>query len=370
MNSGESAYLQQIADEWQSRGGELADWIMKHLINRTDVWGRYLPKKNRKAKGESKTGFQGNAITAPFRDERGKVFLNESSLIKHFKATDGGVLGIHSIGRDGSSRWFAIDIDRHDDDDLSVTAEGNFVAALGWYQDLQQMGFDPLLLDSNGKGGFHIWVILGQPIRSKSLRAFAERFISNFAQRGLDNQPDLFPGSHGSNRLGSWLRLPGRHHTREHFTRVYNDQAWDDRTWLEGHDAIDRILATRVADESIVAQLGLDKNIRTVCLDFDGVIHSYRSGWQGEATIPDPPIHGVREAIEKLRKTYRVVIHSARGRTAAGREAIRRWLEKHGIEVDEICEQKPPAFVYVDDRAIPFKGDWGQTISDINDFRK
>jgi hypothetical protein len=31
---------------------------------------------------------------------------------------------------------------------------------------------------------------------------------------------------------------------------------------------------------------------------------------------------------------------------------------------------KPPAMVYVDDRAIPFTGDWEKTIADINDFRK
>jgi hypothetical protein len=366
----DDVYLQQIADEWRSRGPELAEWILANLVNRTDVWGRYLPIKNRKAKGESPTGFQGNAITAPFRDERGKVFLGTTSLEKHFKAVDGGVLGIHSSGTDGSSRWFAIDIDRHDEEDLSVTAEGNFVAARGWYHDLQKLGLDPLLLDSNGKGGFHIWVVLAQPMRFDSLRAFVEQFVSDYQRRGLDNPPDLFPGTRGSNHLGSWLRLPGRHHTRDHFTRVYNDQTWDDRPWLEGHDAIDRILATRPASLELLQELGIERSIKTVCLDFDGVIHSYRSGWKGEASIPDPPIHGVREAIEHLRQRYRVVIHSARSKSEEGRAAMERWLAKHNIEVDEVCAHKPPAFVYVDDRAIPFAGDWIQTIADINDFRR
>lgn len=30
--------------------------------------------------------------------------------------------------------------------------------------------------------------------------------------------------------------------------------------------------------------------IPTVSFDFDGVIHSYRSGWKGAAVIPDPPV--------------------------------------------------------------------------------
>ncbi len=366
----DQAYLQQIADEWRSRGPELAEWILANLVNRTDVWGRYLPKRNRKEKKDSKTGFQGNAITAPFRDERGKVFLGTSSLEKHFKATDGGVLGIHSSGTDGSSRWMAIDIDRHDEHDLSVTAEANFVAARGWYTELQKLGLDPLLFDSNGMGGFHLWIVFEQPMRFDSVRAFLEQIVSDYSRRGLDNMPDLFPGTRGSNHLGSWLRLPGRHHSRDHFTRVYNDQPWDDQTWLEGHDAIDRILATRPASLDLLDKLQIERAIKTICLDFDGVIHSYRSGWQGEATIPDPPIHGVREAIEHLRKRYRVVVHSARSRTEDGRQAISRWLAKHDIEVDEICAHKPPAFVYVDDRAIPFQGEWSQTIADINDFRR
>ena len=241
---------------------------------------------------------------------------------------------------------------------------------MGWCNELQKLGFDPLLMDSNGDGGFHIWVVLQEPVRSKSLRPFVERFVSDFAKRGLDQEPDLFPGTQGSNHLGSWLRLPGRHHTREHYTRLYNDQAWDDRRWLEGHDAIDRILAARPAPIGLVKELGMTQSIKTVCLDFDGVIHSYRSGWKGEETIPDPPLHGVREAIECLRKNYRVVIHSARGNTQKGRNAIALWLAKHNIEVDEVCEHKPPAFVYVDDRAIAFEGNWTDTITAINQFRR
>ena len=31
---------------------------------------------------------------------------------------------------------------------------------------------------------------------------------------------------------------------------------------------------------------------RTVCVGFDGVIHSYVSGWRGAAVIPDPAVPG------------------------------------------------------------------------------
>ncbi|HBE66849.1 MAG TPA: hypothetical protein DDW52_01740 [Planctomycetaceae bacterium] len=109
---------------------------------------------------------------------------------------------------------------------------------------------------------------------------------------------------------------------------------------------------------------------RTICLDFDGVLNSYRSGWCGIDNIPDPPIHGTDRAVQRLRKDYRVVVNSARCATPEGREAIRQWLARHNIEVDEVCEHKPPATVYVDDRAIRFEGDWFEALQKISDFRR
>ena len=360
-------YLERIAGEWRERAGELANWALTSLVNRTDVWGRYLAKKYR----TTVDGVQNNAITAPFRDERGKVFLGLSSLEKHFKTRrSSGVLGIHGSGSDGSARWLGIDIDLHDDDDLSVTREGNFVAAKAWMDRLIEIGFDPLLMDSDGRGGFHLLIIFEQPMAATSVRKFGEQLVADFSQRGLDAAPELFPGQHRHGSYGSWLRLPGRHHTHEHYTRVWNDEPWSEENWLEGHEAIDRILRTRPAPVAFLEPLGMEQRRRTVCLDFDGVIHSYRSGWKGATTIPDPPIHRVKEAIERLGKNFRVVVNSARCESEAGCQAIRDWLQKHDIPVDEVCRYKPPAHIYVDDRAVPFTGDWDQTINDINRFRK
>jgi hypothetical protein len=45
------------------------------------------------------------------------------------------------------------------------------------------------------------------------------------------------------------------------------------------------------------------------------------------------------------------VVLSSRCRTAEGRDAVEARLRRHSIEVDEVCSHKPPAMVYVDDRA-------------------
>jgi hypothetical protein len=364
-----SEYFDRIADEWRARAGELAAWTMTHLVNRTDVWGRYLSARQRK--GEF--GSQNRAITAPFREERGKVFLNLASLEKHFKTRDvGGVLGLHSMSADLTSRWFAIDVDLHDEDDLSVSPQGNFVAAQAWREKLASLGCDPLLMDSNGKGGFHLLVLFAEPLETKSVHQFVEQFVSDYELRGLDSQPDLFPNSPTWDHYGNWLRIFGRHHTREHYTRVWNDEPWaeGDDLWLDGDDAIDRILRTQLLSVETAATLGMVRARRTICLDFDGVIHAYRSGWCGAEIIPDPPLHGAREAVAQLRKRFRVVVHSSRCASDAGFAAVKAWLVKHDIEVDEVCRYKPPASIYVDDRAVPFRGDWQATIADIHDFRK
>lgn len=363
------ALFEQLAGQWTERSGELGEWVMERWVNRRDIWGRYLAEKYR---GESNTGAPKNkAITAPFNRERGKISLQVPSLVKHFRARDGsGLLGVHSQAANGTSRWFAIDIDYHTPDDHTGSREANYLAATTWFKKLQSLGFDPLLMDSNGDGGYHLLQFFAEPMHTKTVRTFMKDLVSDYERLGLDETPDLFPGSDGSNRFGSWLRLPGRHHTRQHFTRVYNDEPFADVEWLEGHDAIDRMLATRPATQELLEQHAISTKRLTICLDFDGVIHSYQSGWQGAGIVADPPIHKVDVAIRRLRKDFRVVVHSARCNTEEGRNAIANWLVKHKIEVDEVCEHKPPAHVYVDDRAVAFTGDWEQTIADVKAFRK
>lgn len=102
-----------------------------------------------------------------------------------------------------------------------------------------------------------------------------------------------------------------------------------------------------------------------VCLDFDGVLHSYVSGWQGSTVIQDGPVPGAKEAVDLLRYRYRVVVNSARCDTAEGRQAIADWLASNGIQVDDVVEHKPPAVAYVDDLAVPFQGDWAAVMSRI-----
>lgn len=96
---------------------------------------------------------------------------------------------------------------------------------------------------------------------------------------------------------------------------------------------------------------------QTIVFGFDGVIHSYTSGWIRGDIIPDPPISGIKEAIDNMRAAgYEVIVVSTRCACYEGEVAIFEWLKKHNIVVDDVCKEKPPAICYIDDRAICFDG--------------
>ncbi len=113
--------------------------------------------------------------------------------------------------------------------------------------------------------------------------------------------------------------------------------------------------------------------MKTMCVDFDGVLHSYKSGWKGSATIPDPPVPGSIAWLCGLTAEFNVVVCSARASRPWGWFAIRSWLRRAitdhmgqeawewGVAHDvwdriRITSRKPAASVYVDDRAHRFDG--------------
>lgn len=118
-----------------------------------------------------------------------------------------------------------------------------------------------------------------------------------------------------------------------------------------------------------------------LCLDFDGVIHSYTSGWQGAAIIPDRPVPGAMEFICQAVEQFRVVVYSSRSGQPGGVEAMEGWLLAFLVEhADSFGEakrvfdqiewplEKPSAMVTIDDRAITFTGTW-PTLDELKAFR-
>lgn len=107
-----------------------------------------------------------------------------------------------------------------------------------------------------------------------------------------------------------------------------------------------------------------------LCLDFDGVIHEYSSGWKGADTIPDAPVDGAMQFLWDATEQFRVCIFSSRSNQPGGRAAMQTWLRQHFMKFwgthavqadDKLADiewptEKPPAMVTIDDRALTFTG--------------
>lgn len=154
--------------------------------------------------------------------------------------------------------------------------------------------------------------------------------------------------------------------------------------------------------------------MKTICIDFDGVIHQYSQGWK-DGSIYDNPVNNAFETINLLvEQGYSVVIFSTRSPYQ-----IKKWLVRFSNqllymsqsefmdryypfqEIDQtiieneysnkrlqhkvkvipfwkkfwnsstigITRRKLPATIYVDDRALKFEGNWSNTLEQIKSFK-
>ena len=109
-----------------------------------------------------------------------------------------------------------------------------------------------------------------------------------------------------------------------------------------------------------------------IAFDFDGVLATY-NGFVAKDDIQEPNAEVLKALILLKEKGCKILVHSTRGD-----EFLKMYCEKFSIPVDYINRQphregenpgKPIAFVYVDDRAICYKGQNAETlVSEILNF--
>jgi hypothetical protein len=226
------------AAAWRERAEDLAAWA-ERLANRRDCWGGYRPPEEWGRKYTRRDGTAGELGKTTTR----KGPLTRGVLARQFRAlAREDIVGLHSTAPDNTSRWGALDIDWHGA--TSTAPAVNLAAALHWYAVLVGMGFRPLLVDSNGKGGFHLWALLAGTIPTSRLYHFLRRLVADYARHGMTapaetfpKQPALRPLPDGRPGYGNWLRLPGRHHSHDHWSRI-----WNGASWLDGAAAVDHLL--------------------------------------------------------------------------------------------------------------------------------
>ena len=116
----------------------------------------------------------------------------------------------------------------------------------------------------------------------------------------------------------------------------------------------------------------LPKGKLRLTVDFDGVLHSYDSGWLGANIIPDPPVPGAIEFLKEASKHFEIHIFSSRSHQEGGIQAMQEWLweqvtgEKYSPDSTVCCPVwllkikwptvKPASFLSIDDRGMTFTG--------------
>ena len=104
-----------------------------------------------------------------------------------------------------------------------------------------------------------------------------------------------------------------------------------------------------------------DESKPMICVDLNGVL----SDFDGRAGLDlfHPPRPGARKFLERLNDAgYRVVIF-----TAQWGPHVESWLARYELSelVWMVTDRKPAAYIYVDDQAIRFDGDFDETLEKI-----
>ena len=101
-----------------------------------------------------------------------------------------------------------------------------------------------------------------------------------------------------------------------------------------------------------------------IAIDFDGVLNKYK-GWKNKDTLYKPQ-SGARYFLQQLYKNYDITIFTCRDiRT------VHQWLQENKLDqyITTVTNLKPIAHAYIDDRAIPYKGNYKETLNELKKFK-
>ncbi len=101
-----------------------------------------------------------------------------------------------------------------------------------------------------------------------------------------------------------------------------------------------------------------------ILIDLDGVLNEYRGNFQSDY-IPQIS-DGAKEFLEKLSKSFNIIIFTTRNK-----KLVSKWLIKYDINkfVCGVTNIKEPAFLYIDDRAVRFNGNYNDLYGEISNFK-
>jgi hypothetical protein len=198
-----------VRDGWAKHAEALADWAMARLVVRRDVYGHY-------PEGEGRTAH---------------LPLTRDVLIRHFRGEI--TIGAHFTSPDNLCLCVAADIDAHDSD-ANVGVNWQCVEVIA--ATFEPFKLTPVIFDSNGAGGYWVRAFFRKPIPAQAAFWFANLISSALAENGMPDV-EIFPKQAQvtiHTPYGNFMRVPGKHHKRDHWTKIRD---LDRKVWLEGEAA-------------------------------------------------------------------------------------------------------------------------------------
>lgn len=216
---------------------EIIQLVEDWFVNRTDRYGGYRWAHDRM---RPETLPSSGRLERCEKEGKRPPYFGEWQIANHLILDK--TYGVHAISRRNTCKWVCIDLDRHGE---SVRAEDVITVRDVIVQaTLSNFDLKPVMEDSGG-GGWHIWILFSDPIPSPDAYRFVKHLgeVGRRACRDMVSPPgiDLFPKNarHDASFgkcAGGWVRLPGRHHTRDHVSDVvtiYGEELEEEHMWYE-----------------------------------------------------------------------------------------------------------------------------------------
>jgi hypothetical protein len=256
---------------WQTNAKRLAEHAVRNLLNRNDGMGAY-----------GSSGPFTYKTDGEISEARTQAI--QLRLVSHFEGRKIGGIHPNSVPNTAGI-WFArfgcIDLDLKPDHPYKAARQQrNHEFALLIQQRLDEYGIPSIVEDSNGRGGFHIWFRLSDRIEAAPLYAFLQSLVADAEANGFEKHfqrvdendnplflpngkpnygndlPETFPkqAAPTGDGFGNFIRLPGKHHTYEHWSRI-----WGDGEWLSIEDSVEAWLSLPAADVALIPELPTER---------------------------------------------------------------------------------------------------------------
>ena len=104
---------------------------------------------------------------------------------------------------------------------------------------------------------------------------------------------------------------------------------------------------------------------KRILIDLDGVLNDYGQDPYNDEFIPDVK-EGAEEFLQKLSKEAELHLFTSRNKLLAAKWLIKNNLDKYFKNITDV---KGKAFVYIDDRALCFEGNYDEMLEKVKNFK-